>query len=141
MKNKEDEFKRLYGIKYTTFKEALDEIKKFENKRKKQSGRPQKLTYSKQLKMYLIHLKEDVSYFFLGKTYGISEANCWKIITKIENILLQSSKFQVKNIKKVSSDIEEVLIDATEVEIQNIKKEKNLYSGKKKELCKGSSSF
>ena len=132
MKNKEDKFKRLYGIKYTTFKEALSEIKRFENKRKKQSGRPQKLTYNQQLKMYLIHLKEDVSYLFLGKTYGISEANCWKIILKIENILLQSTQFQVKNIKEVSPDIEEVIIDATEVEIQNIKKEKNLYSGKKK---------
>ena len=57
MKNKEDKFKRLYGIKLTTFKEALIDIEEFENKRKKQSGRPQKLTYDKQLKMYLIHLK------------------------------------------------------------------------------------
>ena len=52
MKNKEDKFKRLYGIKLTTFKEALIDIEEFENKRKKQSGRPQKLTYNKQLKMY-----------------------------------------------------------------------------------------
>ena len=72
----------------------------------------------------------------MGKTYGISEANCWKIIQKIEKILLESSKFQVKNIKEVSPDIEEVIIDATEVEIQNIKREKNLYSGKKKNSIK-----
>ena len=70
MKNKEDKFKRLYGIKLTTFKEALIDIEEFENKRKKQSGRPQKLTYNKQLKMYLIHLKENVSYLFLGNTFG-----------------------------------------------------------------------
>jgi len=141
MKTKEDKFKRLYGIKYTTFKEALKDIKDFENKRKKQLGRPQKLTYSKQLKMYLIHLKEDVTCLFLGNTFGISETNCWKIIQKIEKILLQSKKFQVKNEKETSQDIQEVIIDATEVEIQNIKKEKNLYSGKKKELNEGSGSF
>ena len=134
MKNKEDKFKRLYGIKLTTFKEALIDIEEFENKRKKQSGRPQKLTYDKQLKMYLIHLKENVSYLFLGNTFGISEANCWKIIQKIEKILLESDKFKIKNIKMIDTDVKEVIIDATEVEIQNIKKEKNLYSGKKKEI-------
>ena len=37
----ETKFKRLYGIKLTTFKEALIDIEEFENKRKKQSGRPQ----------------------------------------------------------------------------------------------------
>ena len=80
-------------------------------------------------------------YLCLGKTYGISEANCWKIIQKIEKILLESSKFQVKNIKEVSPDIEEVIIDATEVEIQNIKREKNLYSGKKKKFSESLSGF
>jgi len=141
MNNKEKKFKRLYGIKLNTFKEALADIKEFENNRKKQSGRPQVLTYSKQLKMYLIHLKENVSYLFLGNTYGISEANCWKIIQKIEKILLESKKFKIDNIKNVDEEIKEVIINATEVEIQNIKTEKNLYSGKKKEHSESASSL
>ena len=133
-KNNEVKFKRLYGIKLKTFKVALKEIEVFEKNRKKQSGRPQKLSYGRQLKMYLTHLRQDLSYIFLGNSYGISEANAWKIVQKIENILSQSKKFKINNNKNIDKNIDEVLIDATEIEIQNFKKEKNLYSGKKKTL-------
>ena len=126
------EFKRLNGITYETFKVILEEIISSENGRKKQSGRPQKLSYHQQLEMYLWHLRHNPSYLYLGKIYNISEANCWKIIRKIEKILLNSKKFKIDDSREIDKNLEEIIIDATEIEIQNIKSEKKLYSGKQK---------
>ncbi len=134
----EEDFKRLTGVHKITFEKMVLEIKTHEEKRKKILGRPLKLSYEDQVLMTLEYLREYRIYYHIANNYEISESNCYKIIKKVEDILVKSKYFKLpskKEIEKISDENKIILIDATETQIQRPKKNKNYtILGKRKNI-------
>jgi hypothetical protein len=68
------------------------------------------------------------TYFHIGKSWGIEESTAFRIIQKIENILIKSGKFSLPGKKKLHQTdycLEVVVVDATESQIERPKKNKS----------------
>ena len=130
------DFKRLTGVRKVTFQKMVELVVIHEKERKKLPGRPLKLSYENQILMMLEYLREYRTYYHIAADYGISEANCYKLIKKTEDILIKSGCFRLpdrKELAKSDTEIRVILIDATETPIERPeKKQKFYYSGKKK---------
>jgi hypothetical protein len=120
------QFRRKTGVKRNTFGKMVEIVKASEVARKKLLGRPLKLSYEDQVLMALEYLKEYRTYFSLAQLYGISEANTYKIVKKVEDILIKAKEFRLPNRKAVYEDIdiEAIVVDATESSIERPKKNK-----------------
>ena len=125
-KLKDTQFRRKTGVKRNTFNKMVVVVKEVEEVRKKILGRPLKLSYEDQVMMMLEYLREYRTYFSLGGIYNISEANCYKICRRIEDILIKSKEFKLPNRKDLYEDpnIEVVVVDAVESAIERPKKSK-----------------
>ena len=67
--------------------------------------------------MTLEYLREYRTYFHIGQSWGLNESTAYRIITKIENILIKSPTFRLpgkKQLLKSTTDISVVIIDVTE---------------------------
>ncbi|WP_323754989.1 transposase family protein [Spiroplasma poulsonii] len=135
------EWLRLTGIKKSTFNKMLDILKVAEIEKFKKGGKTNKLSLENRLLMTLLYWREYQTYFHLGKSFDISEANCYRNIKWIEDILIKNSDFQQLAGKKKALindyfNDKTIIIDATETPIQRPKKDKKKkkqsYSGKKK---------
>ena len=133
---KDTEFRRLTGIKKTTFYAMIGILNKAEKEKKKMGGRPPKLSMENRLLMALEYLREYRTYFHVANSYGISESNCFQAIRWIEDTLIASGKFTLpgrKELLKSDMEYETVLIDVTESPIERPKKSKdNIIQGKRK---------
>ena len=123
-----DNFRRLTGIKRTTFDVMIGILSEAEALLKAQGGKPNKLGIEDRLLMTLEYLREYRTYFHISRSYGISESACYRNISWVENTLFKSGKFSLPGRKALlRSDVEYevVLIDATESPIERPKKNKN----------------
>jgi hypothetical protein len=122
----DSQFKRLVGIKISTFSEMLDVIQV--DRSDHHRGRPSKLGIEDQLLMTLSYWREYRTLFHTAMSYGIHESSASRIITRIENTLIKSKKFHLP--KKLPQgqgvDWEVVVVDATEMTIERPKKTKNI---------------
>ena len=121
------QFKRLVGVQRETFTTMLDLLKQsFAQKRKHpKKGRKPKLCLEDQLLMLLMYYREYRTFFHTGSAYGISEGQCWRIITKLETILIQSNLFHLPGKKKLletNLQWEVVLVDVSESSVERPKK-------------------
>ena len=123
---KDTQFRRKTGVKRKTFNKMVEIVREVEEKRKKILGRPLKLNYEDQVLMALEYLREYRTYFSLAQIYDLSEANCYKICRKVEDILIKSKEFKLPNRKDVYEDpnIEVIVVDAVESAIERPKKSK-----------------
>ncbi len=108
-----------------------------QEKQKKKSGRPPKLRIEDQILLTLQYLREYRTYYHIGTDWKISESNTYRIVLKIENILIQSGKFSLPGKKKLldtSLDEDLILMDVMESPIERPKKhQKKFYSGKQRQ--------
>jgi hypothetical protein len=84
------EFRRLTGVKKTTFIEMISVVMEVENKRTSRRGRPSHLSIEDRLLMTLEYLREYRTYFHLGQSYGLSESACYRNCRWIEDTLIKS---------------------------------------------------
>ena len=118
---KNEDFKRLTGVRRETFEKMLAVLQK----EMRDFGRPTKLSRSDQLLMTLMYWREYRTEFHIGITYGVSEATVCRTIRRVENVLMKSGEFRLpgrKALQPSDSLIEVVLIDATEQPIERPKK-------------------
>ena len=124
---KDEDFRRLTGVKTSTF-EAMTEILLAEHRKKKQAGgRPNKLCVEDMLLMTLEYLREYRTYFHIGTSYGLSESNAYQTIKWVENTLIKDGMFSLpgkKALLKSDSEYEVVMIDATESPVERPKRGK-----------------
>ena len=123
----EENFRRETGVKKKTFNLMINIINKYEDKKKKLGGRPNKLPVEERMLMTLEYLREYRTFFHIANSYGISESSCHENVKKIENILIKSKKFSLPKKKEVilnDNNIEVIVIDATENHIERPKKNK-----------------
>lgn len=132
-----ENFRRLTGIKRTTFDVMIRILKEAELALKAQGGKPNKLSTEDRLLMALEYLREYRTYFHISRSYGISESACYRNIRWIEDTLIKDGKFSLpgrKVLLKSDVEYEVVLIDATESPIERPKKNKNTsIQGKRKD--------
>ncbi|KAF0850775.1 IS5 family transposase [Spiroplasma poulsonii] len=89
------EWLRLTGIKKSTFNKMLDILKVAEIEKFKKGGKTNKLSLENRLLMTLLYWREYQTYFHLGKSFDISEANCYR------NIRLLAIPFLLKYYYKI----------------------------------------
>ena len=87
-----EKFKRLCGVKKETFAQMV-EIVENQEKLKTKTGRPSKLSLENQVLMTLEYLREYRTYFHIAQSWGVNESTAYRIIRKIENILIRSKEF------------------------------------------------
>lgn len=129
IKGLEDEkFRRLTGVKRSTFKKMISILKDADIKKKAQGGRKNKLCLEDQLLMALEYIREYRTYFHTSQSYGVSESSAYKTIKWIEDTLIKHPDFSLpgrKALLKSDMEYELVLIDATESPIERPKKDKS----------------
>lgn len=128
IKGLEDEkFRRLTGVKRTTFKKMLAILSEADTKKHAKGGRKPKLALEDRLLMALEYIREYRTYFHVSQSYGVSESTCYETIKWIENTLIKHPDFALpgrKALLKSDMEYEIVLIDATETPIERPKKDK-----------------
>ena len=125
---KEEEFRRLTGVKPKTFEKMAEILHAAHTRKKRIGGRPNKLTVEDMLLMTLEYLREYRTYFHIGKSYGLSESNAYQTVKWVEDTLIKDGTFSLPG-KKVlvesGAEYEVVLVDATETPVERPKRGKN----------------
>jgi Helix-turn-helix of DDE superfamily endonuclease len=123
-----EKFRRLTGVKRTTFEKMVGILKEADKKKRVKGGRKSKLSLEDRLLMALEYLREYRTYFHVSQSYGVSESTCYETIRWIENTLIRHPSFALpgrKALLKSDMEYELVLIDATETPIERPKKDKS----------------
>ena len=116
------DFKRLTGVRRSTFEKMLEVVKEG----RRELGRPPTLSRADELLMTLMYWREYRTQFHIAVSYGVSEATVCRIIQKVENVLIKSKQFHLpgKQVLQASDlEIEVVLIDVTEQPIERPQKD------------------
>lgn len=132
----EESFRRLTGVKRTTFNEMIEIINVEENQIRKRGGSHHKNSVEDRLLMTLEYLREYRTYFHIAKSRNISESAAFRCIIAIEDILIKSKKFSLpgkKELLKSDHKFEIILVDATESPIQRPQKKQKKILFRKKE--------
>jgi hypothetical protein len=121
------QFRRLTGVKKSTFTKMCLIVKTVKQQRRKHPirGKQAKLCIEDQVLMMLMYNREYRSYLHISADYGISESQCWRIIDDVQNILIQSKTFRLPGKKKlIDTNVKwsVVLIDVGESPIERPKK-------------------
>jgi hypothetical protein len=135
---REEDFRRLTGIRRSTFTKMVAILKEAEAKKKASGGKPNSLEMEDRLLMALEYSREYRTYFHVASSYGISESACYRNIRWIEDTLIKHPDFALpgrKALLKSDVEYEIVLVDATETPIERPKKNKNTFTpGKRKSI-------
>ena len=89
---KDEEFRRLSGVKGSTFKKMIEILQEAEKKKKVRGGKPNSLPMEERLLMALEYLREYRTYFHVASSYGISESSGYRNIKWIEDRLIKHPK-------------------------------------------------
>ena len=121
------QFQRLRGVKPSTFEKMLFIIKTVKEQRRKHPnrGKAPKLSIEDQLLMMLMYHREYRTFLHIAGDYGISEAQCWRIVTDLEEMLIQSQAFRLpgkKVLTKATVKYSVVLVDVGESPVERPKK-------------------
>ena len=120
-------FKRYTGIHKATFNSMLEAMQQYEAAKTK-SGRPSTLSLEEQIVLSLTYWREYRTLYHISMDFGIHESSASRIIRKVEDILVDSGKFELP--KKLPSKVDDdinwsvVIVDATETPIERPKKTK-----------------
>ncbi len=129
-------FKRFCGVKRQTFR-LMVRLVKGQQKLKKKAGSPSKLIIEDQVLVTLQYWREYRTYFHIAQDWKVSESTVFRVVRKVENILIKSRKFNLpgkKNLLDSSLDEKLIFMDVMESPIERPKKhQKRFYSGKQGE--------
>jgi hypothetical protein len=130
-----NDFKRNYGVYPDVFNDMV-KVVKVERMLQKKTGRKDKLAIEDQVLIALSYWREYRTYFHLGQDWGINESTAYRIIRRVEDILIKSGLFALPG-KKVLIEpdtlIETIVIDVTEHEVERPKKTEALLQWQAKE--------
>lgn len=85
----DEKFRRLTGVKRSTFEKMISILKEADIKKKSQGGHKNKLCIEDQLLMALEYIREYRTYFHTCQSYGVSESSAYKTIKWIEDTLIK----------------------------------------------------
>lgn len=121
----EEKFRRLTGVKRTTFDKMVGILEQAAKDRKTKKGRKKKLSIENRLLMTLEYIREYRTYFHISQSYSVSESNAYKTVRWVEDTLIKHPDFALlgrKALLKSDIEYEIVLVDAFESPIERPKK-------------------
>lgn len=121
----EEKFRRLTGVKRTTFDKMVSILEQAVKDRKTKKGRKKKLNIENMLLMTLEYIREYRTYFHISQSYSISESSAYKTVKWVEDTLIKHPDFALpgrKALLKSDIEYEVVLIDASETPVERPKK-------------------
>jgi len=121
----EEKFRRLTGVKRTTFDRMIEILEKAVKDRETNKGRKKKLSIENMLFMTLEYIREYRTYFHISQSYSVSESNAYKTVKWVEDTLIKHPDFALpgrKALLKSDMEFEIVLVDASETPIERPKK-------------------
>lgn len=121
----EEKFRRLTGVKRTTFDKMVNILEQSIKNRETTKGRKKKLSIENMLLMTLEYIREYRTYFHISQSYSISESNAYKTVRWVEDTLIKHPDFALpgrKALLKSDMEYEVILIDASETPIERPKK-------------------
>ncbi len=125
----EEKFRRLTGVKRSTFDKMIGILSEADKKKKVRGGRKNKLSLEDRLLMALEYIREYHTYFHVSQSYGLSESTTYDTIKWIEETLVRHPEFALpgrKALLKSDTEYDVILINATETPIERPKKTKAL---------------
>ncbi len=120
--------KRLTGVSKETFMVMRSEANRLApvsiHKQGAKRGPKPKLSIEDKLLMMLMYYREYRTFLHISSDYGISEAQYWRIITSLEQLLIKSKLFHLpgKKVLQQANSFEIVLVDVVESPIERPKK-------------------
>lgn len=122
-------FKRLTGVRRPTFDRMVEVVEQHLALSRKHPtrGRPPKAAVADQVLMLLMYYREYRTFLHTATTYGYSEAQGWRIVRRLEGILIQSGVFRLPG-KRALLQLDGaalgclVLVDVSESAVERPKK-------------------
>lgn len=121
----EEKFRRLTGVKRTTFDRMAGILVQAIKGRRTNKGRKKKLSVENMLLMALEYIREYRTYFHISQSYSVSESNAYKTVKWVEDTLIKHPEFALpgrKALLKSDMEFEVILVDASESPIERPKK-------------------
>lgn len=125
----DEKFRRLTGVKRTTFDKMVGILEQSIKSRKTNKGRRKKLSIENMLLMTLEYIREYRTYFHISQSYSVSESNAYKTVKWVEDTLIKHPDFALpgrKALLKSDMEYEVVLVDASETPIERPKKKSEI---------------
>jgi transposase len=124
MRLSEEDFKQVIGVKKSTYKEMLAELRAAYAEKHRGRGRHSKLSMEDILFMALAYWRQYVTQKELAFEFEVGEATVHDWIVWVEDTLVKSEKFSLPGKKALLEDteIEVVLVDVTESPVERPKK-------------------
>jgi hypothetical protein len=125
----EEKFRRLTGVKRTTFDKMVTILEQSIKSRETNKGRKKKLSIENTLLMTLEYIREYRTYFHISQSYDVSESNAYKAVKWVEDTLIKHPDFALpgrKALLKSDMEYEIVLVDASETPIERPKKKSGI---------------
>jgi len=122
-------FRRITGVKRTTFNKMLEILQAAELAKRTKGGPKPKLTLENRLLATLEYLREYRTYAHIAAGYDLSESQIYRIIRWVEDTLIKDGTFSLpgrKALLKSDVEFEVILIDDTETPIERPKRGKNI---------------
>ena len=125
---REEKFRRITGVKRTTFEKMVEILRKGYAEKQRRRGRTPKLSIEDLLLATLEYLREYQTYAHIAASYGIAESNICRGIKWVEDTVIRDGTFSLpgrKAVQKRDMEYEVILVDATESPIERPQKNKD----------------
>ena len=126
-KTKEEDFKRLLGVRKETYKSMVEIHRQAlqDDKKHKNLGRPRALNPENEILLTLTYYREYRTYLSIAQSFNVDESTAFRTIHSVEKHLIEHPDFQLPG-KKVLQEVREsaLIIDVTESQIERPKKTK-----------------
>ena len=122
---KDQDFKRLCGVKKETFVTMCEVVKEVLSRETR--GRKSELSAEDQVLLTLGYWREYRTMFHLGQDYGLHESNVSRVIRKVEDILIKCGKFSLPSKRRLLEEngLTYTIVDVTEMTVERPKKSKS----------------
>ena len=119
------QFRRITGVKRTTFVKMPEILKEAHTEKHRRRGRNPKLCMEDRLLAALEYWREYRTYAHIAASYGISESSIFKTIRWIEDVLIKEGTFSLPGKKALlnrENEYETTQIAATESPVERPKR-------------------
>ena len=89
----DEKFRRLTGVKRSTFDKMVEILNDSIRNRETNRGRKKKLSIENSLLLALEYLREYRTYFHVSQSYSMSESSTYKTVKWVENTLIKHPAF------------------------------------------------
>lgn len=121
----EEKFRRITGVRRSTFKKMVEILIVAETARRSKGGPKPALSVEDMLLAALEYWREYRTYAHIAVSFGLSESQIFRIVKWVENVLVKDGTFSLPGRKALTEsniEYEVIQIDATESPVERPKR-------------------